>query len=309
MKKNNQIDFERFCRDNNLDHLTEGHHHCSTGWIQLHCPFCSGGNYGYHMGYSLEKGNFSCWRCGGKKTWDVFGRLLGTSDKKVIGRTLRKYETDAKRKSISLAEIQRVRKRKCPEPPDLQSLMKQHKKYLRKRGFNPRKLQKYWNIKATGPFGLEWKWRVVAPVYDLTGQICAYNGRIIREGIKPPYRFTANKDITVDPESVLYGLNQADFEKGAVIVEGMFDVWRMGPGCVGVFGIKWTEQQANILRNFKRRFIMFDPEPEAQKQAQKLARWLSVFKGETEIITGLGCDPGDLPQKEADNIMRELDLR
>jgi hypothetical protein len=91
-----------------------------------------------------------------------------------------------------------------------------------------------------------------------------------------------------------------------VFVEGATDVWRLGVGAVAVLGIDWKKEQVAILKNFSRRFVMFDPEPLAQKRAEKLAESLSLYGGETEVITGLKCDPGDLPQDEADQIMKEL---
>jgi len=90
----------------------------------------------------------------------------------------------------------------------------------------------------------------------------------------------------------------------------MFGEWeldlRMGIGSVSIMGIDWKIEQAFILKDFKYRFIMFDPEPKAQKQAQKLAAWLAPFPGETEIISGLKTDPGDLSQEEANKFMKEL---
>ena len=91
-----------------------------------------------------------------------------------------------------------------------------------------------------------------------------------------------------------------------MVTEGIFDVWRMGIGSIGLFGIDWKQEQASILKKFTHRFIMFDPETQAQKRAKELASWLSPFPGETEIITGLKTDPGDLSQTKADNIMKKL---
>jgi len=67
-------------------------------------------------------------------------------------------------------------------------------------------------------------------------------------------------------------------------------------------------EQASILRQYKRRFILFDNEKIAQKQAEDLANWLAAFPGHTEVITGIKSDPGELSQGKADRIMRELQL-
>ncbi len=300
-----KIDFVSLCNDRGIDCITEGHHHCSTGWCQLNCPFCSNGSYGYHLGFNIENQNFSCWKCGGKKTISVYERLLGTNDRREIFRILGKYQIDGQRNTKSI-EKPKPRKRKCPEPPGLVDLQRQHKLYLKRRGFSFKRLTREWDLKATCHLSLKWNWRVVAPVKDIDGFTCAYNGRIIKDGVKPKYKLTKEEDITINPDSLLYGIDKADMNKGVVIVEGMSDSWRMGFGSVATLGIKWTNAQANTLRRFPKRYVMYDNAPDAQKQAKSLAKYLSAFSGETEVITGLEGDPGDLSQKEANSIMKEL---
>jgi len=38
----------------------------------------------------------------------------------------------------------------------------------------------------------------------------------------------------------------------------------MGIGAVATFGIKYSETQVNLLSKFKRVFLLFDPEDQAQ---------------------------------------------
>lgn len=91
-----------------------------------------------------------------------------------------------------------------------------------------------------------------------------------------------------------------------VIVEGPTDVWRLGPGAVATLGVDWTVEQALQLKDYSRRYIMFDPDSPGQRRAQGLADWLGMFDGETELIEEMSSDPGGLPQAEADQIMKEL---
>ncbi len=307
MKKKSflRIDFVSLCRDNGLDFITEGHHHCSTGWCQLHCPYCSNGDHGFHLGFNIENQNFSCWKCGGKKTIPTYERLLRTSDRREVFRVLNKYQLNGSN-TQEIKKKPKPRKRRCPEPPGLGDLQRQHKLYLKRRGFSFKRLAREWGLKGTCHLSLEWNWRIIAPVKDEEGDVCAYNGRIIKDGVKPKYRLTKNDDITINPDSLLYGIDKVDVNKGVVIVEGMTDSWRMGFGAVATLGIKWTNAQANILRKFPKRFVMYDDAPDAQKQAKSLAKYLSAFPGETEVITGIEGDPGELSQKEADRIMKEL---
>ena len=60
------------------------------------------------------------------------------------------------------------------------------------------------------------------------------------------------------------------------------------------------------LKDFRRRFVMLDPDSAGKHRAEQLANWLGMFEGETELIEGLSSDPGDLSQREADKMMKEL---
>lgn len=61
-----------------------------------------------------------------------------------------------------------------------------------------------------------------------------------------------------------------------IVVEGVTDVWRLGPGAVATFGIKFRPAQVAMLaRHFKTIHVLFDPEPAAQAQARKLATDIS----------------------------------
>lgn len=92
------------------------------------------------------------------------------------------------------------------------------------------------------------------------------------------------------------------------IVEGPADVWKLGPGAVALLGIDWKIEQALLLRHFKRRYIMFDPENAAQKRAKELAYWLSAFPVETWIISETETDAEDMSEKNAKKIMQEFGL-
>ena len=95
-----------------------------------------------------------------------------------------------------------------------------------------------------------------------------------------------------------------------VIVEGITDVWRLGPGAVATFGIEWTNEQALLLKNFARVFVMYDFEEEqAEEQAYKLGVTLSGLGGvsvEKLYVPGHDGDPGDLTNEKARSLMGQL---
>ena len=292
------FDIRSFCQDHSIPIIDGGHHHSHQGWLQIHCPFCTNGTYGWHLGFNTDKGNFNCWRCGSHKVWDVLIQLLGSKEEAY--KTLQKYQTE----SIRQIKAPSPRKKTLWKPPGLCPMSSQHKKYLSNRGFDPERLEEEWDLRGTQHLSGEWNWRIVFPICDKDGSPEAYCGRSIGKDVKPKYKMSDNEDILVNPKQLLYGIQHAqDF---VMIVEGPTDVWRLGYGAVATLGIDWKSEQANILKQFPRRFVMYDPEPEAQRQAHKLADWLSVYKGSTEVISDLTTDPGGLPFREANQIMEEI---
>lgn len=291
------FDFRRYARDKGIEIAEAGqHHHTHQGWIQTHCPLCAGGTRGFHLGFNISKGYFSCWRCGGLSVW----KYLKTVESGDIKGILQKYSG----KSLNGRRVVRLRKPDCSPPPGLGKLKKFHKEYLTSRGFAWKAVSRTWDLKATGQCSGDWSWRVVAPIRARSGRIVAYLGRSIGEAL-PKYKMTADEDCAEDPKSFLYGIDKVDSDT-VLIVEGVTDAWRFGPGAVAALGVTWKKPQANILRNFKRRFVIFDPDEAGRKKAETLAKWLSFYPGETEIIEGLRCDPGDLSDEEAQEIKAEL---
>jgi len=294
------FDFQNFCRDHNVPTLDGGHHHTHQGWLQTHCPFCTSGQDGWHLGFSLEYGNCNCWRCGNKTIWNVISRLLKTSDKHRIRQTLAKYQTHNK----TVPKQPQTRKKHIGWPRGIVSLQKIHRKYLQSRGYDWKELVKTWGLRGTNLLGGSWSWRIIAPIHNSVGDVTAYIGRAIDPERKPKYKVSDHKDILEDPKAMLYGIEKID--TSVVIVEGPADVWRLGPGAVAVLGIDWNPEQAETLRHFKNRYIMFDPGQQAQKRAEGLAEWLSLYTGNTEIIEDLQSDPGDLSEEEAGELMESL---
>ena len=67
-------------QDYSIDHATEGHHHCSPGWVHTACPFCTG-NPGLHLGYNLNEDYFVCWRCSWHPVSKTIAKLLNINEK------------------------------------------------------------------------------------------------------------------------------------------------------------------------------------------------------------------------------------
>ena len=285
------IDFITFCHDQGVAYITEGKN-CSPGWIQIKCPFC--GDYSKHLGFNIERGGFSCWNCGKKKTFEVMLKLSNLS----ISEIKRKYW---KKNGRPVAKKERKeRKTKCKKPSGFIEFSKRHLKYLEQRNFNPSKIIKQWNIQAIGPAG-RYKHRIYIPVFE-DGILMSYTCRDITGKSHERYKACLAKEEAKNIKKCLYGIDKV-LQDTIVVVEGCTDVWRLGPGAVATFGVIFTDSQVNRLRKFKKVFIMYDAE--AGKEANKLAHAIGAFT-DVSIVSLDHGDPGDLKQKEADRIMSSL---
>lgn len=209
--------------------------------------------------------------------------------------------------------VERISKRKPVKtitlPPTTGPMSDRHKRYLERRKFDADELETLWDLRGTGPIG-PFKLRIIAPIY-FGGNIVSFQGRDITGKSQLPYK-ACPMDLEVrHHKRCLYGIDKVKRD-GVVIVEGITDVWRLGPGAVATFGLGYTRAQLKLLNGFARKYIMFDSEDvQAMKQAEVMAASLSGFDqldGVVEILDIGKRDPAMLGQREAIKLMEELDV-
>lgn len=298
-----KLNLPMLCEHHNVPFLEGGkHHHCVEGWIQLHCPCCSDGTSGWHLGYSTESGAWNCWRCGKQSTAKVLSSLLPNVPLQQLFSQFAKHRTSLAERPIVKKE---ERKRVKPPPNMRNSLGPAHRKYLWSRGFDVKKLVDKWGLGSTASTSGLWNWRIVIPVHDVTGRLVSYIGRAISSKNSLRYLSLSEEDSIITPKNMLYG-EQFIGGSTVVVMEGPTDVWRFGSGAVCTFGTSWTREQAARLRRFHRCVIMYDPSMPAQIQAEKLATWLSGSVDIVEIVDTESNDPGSLSLDEVRNLRLEL---
>src|SRR6056297_3268493 len=69
------IDIKRLYHDHNIPIAPPGNKHARDGWINTHCPICTG-KRNYHLGFNTRGEYFYCWRCGKKTFKQAFSALL-----------------------------------------------------------------------------------------------------------------------------------------------------------------------------------------------------------------------------------------
>lgn len=273
------------------------HHHVRTGWIGIDCPSCGRGTEKFHLGINQRSFACVCWRCGARRLYDV---LLELTDEKQgeVYKLLKTLESSSPARKQTEKPQGRLKL-----PSSVGELLKPHKRYLRKRGFDPDEISKVWNVQGLGIAG-RYSWRLFIPIV-LRGATVSWTTRAISDDEGVMRYLTSPPDCElVSSKSLLYG---EDFATHAVIVvEGPTDAWRIGPGAVATFGLNTSAKQLERLSRYAVRAICFDNEPRAQRRAQQLARSLSLLPGVTFNIQLDSADPGSAQVKEIRKIRKRI---
>ncbi len=276
---------------NNVDFKQHGdHHHASLGWISVDCPSCSPGWKKYRLGFELNTGRCNCWSCGRKNAASALASVCGVSVSvaiKAIGDTAVRIDEKPLGAFTPLYGI-----------GDLQL---PHRIYLKRRGFDPDVLSKLWGIGGVG-LQLRCQWRIYIPIFDKYGRSVSWTTRAIGDQ-KQRYVSAKSSEEAIPHKEILYGAHLA--RNSIIVTEGPLDTWAVGAGAVGTFGTSITSSQITEIAKYPLRVICLDSE--AQKQAQKLARDLSVFPGVTRnVILETGTDPADADPEEILELRREF---
>lgn len=294
------LDITSFFSDYGVRFITEGSKHCQAGWVQTECPFCSG-NKGYHLGYSLRDDYFNCWRCGFHPSFEVIKALTFLNWDKVK-EVAKEYYTGST--GNGLPEKIKHKAEKVVYPTGTGEMTEYQMRYLERRGYDAEKVEEDWDLLGTGPIG-SYKHRIIAPI-KYNEILVSYQGRDQTDKSTLKYKACPQELERIDHKKILYGLDKAKGDS-VVLVEGITDVWRLGPGSVASFGIKTKASQILLLaEKFRKVFIMYDDDPQAIVEAEKIGSDLSMCGVPIVEICLIDGDPGNMEQSEADEIMKEL---
>lgn len=292
-----KIDLEKLCTVAGIPFKTSGDHHCSEGWIQLQCPYCRDGKY--HLGWNIASQQFNCYACGSHSTIKVLSLLLNKQPSYVYS-YVQRFLLD----KSQIVTRKRESARECKLPAGSNSLTRRHKKYIQNRGFIPEKLEELYNIKGTpayAPIGA----RVVIPIY-CDGILISWTARSVTD-TDPRYLICPKNKEAMSNRSVLYGWQYG--MKMAVVVEGIFDAWRLGPGAVATMGLGFSPEQVELLSTLNKVYILFDNDKPARKRSMDMAERLILLTDVSVLELSGYHDPAEVPQKKADKWMKELGFR
>jgi len=272
----------------------------SPEFVNISCPFC--GDEKEHGGFSLFDNYYHCWICKFHpldKVIQVLTNCEYWESKKII----EEFSEDDIRYSII-----KQKKKKPPRslnlPAGAGELSRRHRKYLEKRDFNPDLIIDQYGVKGTDYKGA-YSHRIIAPIF-FNDRLVSYQGRDITNKAKLRYKVCAKDKELIHHKFLLYNIDKA-VKKRVLVVEGIFDVWRFGAGCVGTFGTSVLKEQIYLLSKFDTVFILFDKE--AGESAEKVALSLSGLNTQVEIIQlQESNDPAELSPKDANHLKKELNL-
>jgi len=291
-------------RDFGVEIAPEGHKHQREGWVNTACPFCTG-NPGFHLGYNTYGDYFHCHRCGGHFPDSVISKILHINIR--AARDLIKKYGGVSLRSKKEPKV-KVNLHPYKYPTGEIKLLSPHIKYLENRRYDPEKLQKEWGITGTGPFAyldkINYSKRLLAPIY-WQGKEVSFQTRDVTGRHPKKYLACPQARELVEHQKIVYG-NLHEWGPRGICVEGITDVWRLGAKSFAVFGIEYTPAQVReIAKIFTEVVVVFDPEPQAQRQADKLVAELE-FRGLKAWKEVLDTDPGDMQQDDADSFVRNL---
>lgn len=280
--------------------------------IQCPCPGCT--DHSNHGGFDINSGSYRCWKCNGATAAQAlaWAAKMSVPEASVL---IRQYTTGSNivlRKEVKYADRLEV-----PGGP----LHEMHKQYLLKRGLDPEWLVKYYGIKGTmlgARFeGKDFSLRIIIPVKDPSGTVVSFQGRdITGSPNRNRYEGCPKEKALANYKHMLYGADLAWNHDAVVVVEGVFDAWKLGPGAVCSFGTGMTKEQLLMLAHWRRVIFLFDPEPEAQRHADEYAREVAMYGSDVEVAyedfgtlpNGDKRDLGDLAPHEITRIRNELGL-
>ena len=290
------FDVLRWASDYKLDHRHSG------GWVNIHCPFCQG-SPDYHLGLRADGIGCHCWRCGKHKLWDAIKAVCGPSQG-LLSQIRERYGTGPIR--LVQSDTTRLHAPSVSWPSGiLGSIPVMAADYLKSRGFDPVLLAGTWGLRFTGPTG-GYKFRIIAPIYD-GGKLVSYQGRCYTGKRELRYKACPKDLEAVDHQNLLYG-EWLVTGNHVLVVEGIADAWRLGPGAVATFGIGYTMAQVERLAKYKRVSLIFDSDPQAIEQAEELGVLLRGLNPEiqVDVVELEDGDPGELSAADVRELKRRL---
>lgn len=272
------------------------------GWIGIQCPMPGCDDPSTHMGINLRTKSISCFICSTSGTIiKLVSRVLGYNKaleylSNKIPKELIRFDINEEKEHAAFVEV----------PDHMKLKRRRHWKYIKHvRKFNPKELFTTYDLQCISGKCSDWEYRnkIFVPVY-YKRRLVTFTTIDIRRDISDEelrYIHCHDDDSVIPIKDIIYGYDYTNMHD-CIVVEGLFDAWRIGKGAVCVFGTKFTPEQVKLLKTFKRVKLCFDNDGPGRIASKKLASELAVFTEVLEIFIPPGTDPDKLSKKDIDII-------
>src|SRR3989304_10469046 len=297
------MDLQEFLQEHDIKVWTSGKN-VQAGWLNIQCIFCD--DKSNHLGIRLKDLKANCWKCGKHYIDQIIQGICKC--------TLKQAKTIEKSIDIDNRYIE-IKKDDIFKPnrvilPGSDIFPQAHLNYLKHRGFEPFQLIKKYNLKACHLDGEKYKFRIIIPIYK-DSRLVSFTSRAIRD-CSLPYLTAKSDESIITTKEIIFNFDSVKSHRDAFLVEGPFDVLKMGDGSFCFLGIKITQQRILEIakKNIKTLFIFYDNDPKTksgQKAAMKVSKLLRPIVQQLKILRfNTIKDPGDLTLKQVKELKQEL---
>ena len=267
-----RLDIEQFLSEQGIDYRTEGKN-IGQGCVGVCCPFC--GDTSYHLGIFRDHKNWTCWCCNEKGClydlmralkpgfrWDEIKKAVKASDfeyTNVVDAVKAKFKP---RQETYEFEIDHRRWNKhLPPSLEMRAELYTNSLYVSFQQFVRSRRLAYDNLRyAECRYCISGKYahRLIIPVYCVCGkkrELVSFLARDVTGVAKEKYLVPSGTKIN----DFLYFESQLFGHPSLILVEGVFDTWRLHfnmngvtsesvrKGVVGTFGAGVTAKQRDRI--------------------------------------------------------------
>ena len=261
----------------------------SSKCVGVNCPFCR--DSGFHCGVFKNSGNFTCWRC------DESGSFYALI-REYKGIYYEEYRFTMAELLISFPHlstfvVEEPEEQTTEEPAKLPTHFRRIdddcpnvvRRFLKSRQFSVFECKRYKaGFCAYGKYAM----RLIVPIY-FENNLVGFQGRDVTGKARIKYKTSQNHI-----NNYLYGYD--DFEGDtAIVVEGVFDQWRLGDTSLCSFGTKLTARQRRLITELKLNTLIFAWDGDAYNKAIKEMKEFAPFIDNIYVLRlPVGEDPDTL---------------
>lgn len=287
-----------------IDFHVAGEKNVTRGWVNIQCPFPGCSDPSWHLGVNLKSNIYNCYICGSKGHAIKLIKFIERCSLKSAEKIFKSFiDSDYENEE----EIEIKYSDKCVLPLTENIFHSRHWKYLKKRNYNPDYIIEKYKLKSVFNIG-EYKFRIIIP-YFFKNKLVTFNTRDISNKSKFPYLFNPESNSIIPVKHTLYNIDSV--KDKCFIVEGPFDVFRLGDGAVATSGKEFTKEQIIMLKEkgIKKAIVIYDADDFDEfgnSVGEKLANQLSGIIRKVELIQLEKGDPGELSPSDAKELRKLL---